>query len=130
MTQNEIKTGRRKTSIAQASIKKGTGNVVVNQKPVAEYFKASSRYQHTAISPLIELKAEKSYDATVKVVGGGIASQAGAVRHALARALSIESEENRAIMKKAGFLTRDPRMVERKKPGQPKARRRFQFSKR
>lgn len=131
MAQNsEIKTGRRKTSVAQAKLTKGNGNIVVNTKPLNEYFSANNRYQHTAMSPLLELKAEKTFDAVVKVSGGGIASQAGAVRHALARGLAAMSEEYHKVMKQAGFLTRDPRMVERKKPGQPKARRRFQFSKR
>ncbi len=131
MTQNkQIKTGRRKTSVAQASLSKGTGKITVNAKPLAEYFAGCERHQNTAASPLAELKADKNFDVTVKVQGGGISSQAGAVRHAISRALSVLGDENRKVLKKAGFLTRDPRMVERKKPGQPKARRRFQFSKR
>lgn len=131
MTQTkQIKTGRRKTSTAQASLAKGTGKVTVNSKPLTEYFASCERYQNTALAPLAELKADKTFDVTVKVCGGGISSQAGAVRHAIARALSVLGDDNRKVLKKAGFLTRDPRMVERKKPGQPKARRRFQFSKR
>jgi small subunit ribosomal protein S9 len=125
-----IKTGRRKTSVAQAELAKGSGKVTINTKPMEEYFRGCPRYQDTVISPLSEIKAEKNYDVKIKVNGGGIASQAGAIRHAIARSLAVLSDENKKSMKKVGFLTRDPRMVERKKPGQPKARRRFQFSKR
>lgn len=126
----QIKTGRRKTSIAQVELVKGTGKVVINTKPMEEYFRGCPRHQDTVVSPLAEIKAEKAYDVKVKVIGGGIASQAGAIRHAIARSLAILGEDTKKAMKKEGFLTRDPRMVERKKPGQPKARRRFQFSKR
>ena len=126
----QIKTGRRKTSVAQAELVKGSGKVVINTKPLAEYFVGCPRHQDTVLSPLVEIKAEKAYDVKVKVVGGGISSQAGAIRHAIARSLAVLGEDNKKAMKKEGFLTRDPRMVERKKPGQPKARRRFQFSKR
>lgn len=126
----QIKTGRRKTSVAQAELVKGTGKIVINTKPLNEYFIGCPRLQDTVVSPLAEIKAEKAYDIKVKVVGGGISSQAGAIRHAIARSLAIMGDENKKAMKKEGFLTRDPRMVERKKPGQPKARRRFQFSKR
>ena len=130
MAETKITTGRRKTSVAQAEVIKGAGKITINQRPLNDYFRGCPRYQDTVMEPLTELKAEKAYDVTVKVVGGSIASQAGAVRHAIARSLALMGEENHKIMKKAGFLTRDPRMVERKKPGQPKARRRFQFSKR
>lgn len=130
METKQIKTGRRKTSIAQAELVKGTGKVTINTKPLNEYFRGCPRYQDTVLAPLSEIKAEKEFDVTVKVNGGGVASQAGAIRHAIARSLAVLGEDNKKTMKKAGFLTRDPRMVERKKPGQPKARRRFQFSKR
>lgn len=126
----QIKTGRRKTSVAQAKLAKGTGVITINTKTVEAYFNGCPRHQDTVVSPLAEVKAEKEFDVTVKVNGGGIASQAGAIRHAISRSLSVLSEDNKKALKKAGFLTRDPRMVERKKPGQPKARRRFQFSKR
>ena len=126
----QIKTGRRKTSVAQAELVKGSGKITINTKSLEDYFRGCPRYQDTVVAPLSELKAEKDFDVNVKVCGGGIASQAGAIRHAIARSLAVLGEDNKKSMKKAGFLTRDPRMVERKKPGQPKARRRFQFSKR
>ncbi|WP_428897220.1 small subunit ribosomal protein S9 [Parelusimicrobium proximum] len=125
----KINVGRRKTSIAQAELKKGKGAVTVNAKPYTEYFGNSVRYQKIVTAPF-EATGVKDMDAVVKVTGGGIASQAGAVRHAISRSLALMSDDFKKIVKKAGFLTRDPRMVERKKPGQPKARKRFQFSKR
>lgn len=130
METKQIKTGRRKTSVAQAELVKGSGKITINTKSLEDYFRGCPRYQDTVVAPLSELKAEKDFDVNVKVCGGGIASQAGAIRHAIARSLAMLGEDNKKSMKKAGFLTRDPRMVERKKPGQPKARRRFQFSKR
>ncbi|WP_428067141.1 30S ribosomal protein S9 [Candidatus Proelusimicrobium volucris] len=130
METKQIKTGRRKTSVAQAELVKGSGKITINTKSLEDYFRGCPRYQDTVVAPLSELKAEKDFDVNVKVCGGGIASQAGAIRHAIARSLAVLGEDNKKSMKKAGFLTRDPRMVERKKPGQPKARRRFQFSKR
>ncbi len=130
METKQIKTGRRKTSVAQAELVKGSGKITINTKSLEDYFRGCPRYQDTVLAPLSELKAEKDFDVNVKVCGGGIASQAGAIRHAIARSLAVLGEDNKKSMKKAGFLTRDPRMVERKKPGQPKARRRFQFSKR
>ena len=126
----ELKTGRRKTSVAQAKLVKGTGNITVNAKALADYFKGHAKYQATVKAPLTVTNLEKSYDVTAKVQGGGISSQAGALRHAIARSVAEISEEMKKVVKKAGFLTRDPRMVERKKPGQPGARKRFQFSKR
>ncbi len=126
----ELKTGRRKTSVAQAKLVKGTGNITVNAKALADYFKGHAKYQATVKAPLTVTNLEKEYDVTAKVQGGGISSQAGALRHAIARSVAEISEEMKKVVKKAGFLTRDPRMVERKKPGQPGARKRFQFSKR
>ena len=126
----ELKTGRRKTSVAQAKLVKGTGNITVNAKPLADYFKGHAKYQATVKAPLTVTNLEKEYDVTAKVQGGGISSQAGALRHAIARSVAAISEDMKKLVKKAGFLTRDPRMVERKKPGQPGARKRFQFSKR
>ena len=130
METKQIKTGRRKTSVAQAELVKGSGKVIINTKTLEDYFRGCPRYQDTVLAPLSEIKAEKEFDVNVKVSGRGIASQAGAIRHGIARSLAVLGEDNKKSMKKAGFLTRDPRMVERKKPGQPKARRRFQFSKR
>ena len=126
----ELKTGRRKTSVAQAKLVKGTGNITVNAKALADYFKGHEKYQATVKAPLTVTNLEKEYDVTAKVQGGGISSQAGALRHAIARSVAQISEDLKKAVKKAGFLTRDPRMVERKKPGQPGARKRFQFSKR
>jgi small subunit ribosomal protein S9 len=122
--------GRRKTSIATAELIKGKGNITVNAKPAEEYFRGVARHQNTVKSPLEITGTAKEYDVIAKVKGGGVSSQAGAVRHAIARSLALVSEDFKKLVKKAGFLTRDPRMVERKKPGQPKARKRFQFSKR
>lgn len=126
----EIKTGRRKTSVAQATLVKGNGVITVNAKDLADYFKGHEKYQATVKAPLTLTNLEKQYNVTAKVNGGGISSQAGALRHAIARSVAEISEELKKAVKKAGFLTRDPRMVERKKPGQPGARKRFQFSKR
>jgi small subunit ribosomal protein S9 len=126
----QIKTGRRKTSVAQAELQKGSGKITINDKPAEEYFRGNPRHQDTVLAALEEIKAVKSSDVIIKVKGGGIAAQAGAIRHAIARAIAALSDDNKKAMKKAGFLTRDPRMVERKKAGRPKARRRFQFSKR
>ena len=124
----ELKTGRRKTSVAQAKLVKGTGNITVNAKALADYFKGHEKYQATVKAPLTVTNLEKEYDVTAKVQGGGISSQAGALRHAIARSVAAISEDLKKAVKKAGCLTRDPRMVERKKPGQPGARKRFQFS--
>lgn len=126
----KIRVGRRKTSVAQAEVIKGSGKIIINEKPLDDYFQGCPRLKDTVVSPLAVIKAEKNYDVNVKVCGGGIASQAGAIRHAISRSLLVLGEDTKKILKKEGFLTRDPRMVERKKPGQPKARRRFQFSKR
>ena len=126
----EIKTGRRKTSVASVELIKGTGVITVNTKSLEDYFGGCEKYKAVVKSPLTVTNLEKEYDVTAKVQGGGISSQAGALRHAIARSVSLMSEDMKKTMKKAGFLTRDPRMVERKKPGQPGARKRFQFSKR
>jgi len=122
--------GRRKTSIATAQLIKGKGKITVNDKPMEQYFAASVKYQKDVKGPLTVTGADKEYDVLSTVKGGGISSQAGAVRHAIARSVSLLSDDFKKLVKKAGYLTRDPRMVERKKPGQPGARKRFQFSKR
>ncbi len=126
----ELKTGRRKTAVAQVALLKGKGNITVNTKPLDEYFGNHTRCKAMVKSPLVVTNLEKSYDVTARVNGGGISAQAGALRHAIARSLAQISEDVKKAVKKAGYLTRDPRMVERKKPGQPGARKRFQFSKR
>ncbi|MGB2578366.1 small subunit ribosomal protein S9 [Elusimicrobium simillimum] len=122
--------GRRKTSIATAELKKGKGVISVNAMPLEQYFNSSVKLQKEVKAPLTVTNSEKEYDVVAKVLGGGVSSQAGAVRHAIARSLALVSEDYKKLVKKAGYLTRDPRMVERKKPGQPGARKRFQFSKR
>jgi small subunit ribosomal protein S9 len=122
-------TGRRKTSTARVFLRPGTGKVLVNQKTVEQYF-FDSVHRMVAQQPLQITETASKFDVTVNVAGGGMRGQAGAVQHGIARALCDYSTELRPALKKAGFLTRDPRMKERKKYGQPGARKRFQFSKR
>ena len=121
--------GRRKTSTARLYIKNGTGTFVVNDKPIEEYFNVKARL-NIAKLPLTVTELDGTYDIKVTVKGGGITGQAGAVSLALARALDNLNEGVHSVLKENGLLTRDDRMVERKKYGQPKARKRFQFSKR
>lgn len=129
MSERFYATGRRKTSVARVWVTPGgSGKIIVNKKPADEYFDAT-RIQ-TINEPLAALAEDQTYDIWATVKGGGVTGQAGALRHGLARALVAADEENRASMRKAGLLTRDARMVERKKYGQPGARKRFQFSKR
>ena len=124
-------TGRRKNAIAQVRIlPKGEGKIFVNKKTVEAYFNGLPHQIRDVRSPLELIEGSKGSDYVVKVIGGGISGQAGAARHAIARALVKVDEKNKKALKAAGFLTRDPRMVERKKSGQPKARKRFQYSKR
>ena len=121
--------GRRKTSIARVYVQPGKGTIVVNDRELKSYFQ-SEILQITVKQALTLAKAEGSYDITANVEGGGIKGQAEAIRLGIARALVHISDEHRAPLRKEGLLTRDSRMVERKKPGRRKARRRFQFSKR
>jgi small subunit ribosomal protein S9 len=122
-------TGRRKSSIARVRVLAGKGNIKINEKTLDEYM--PTEILKTIIrQPLALLNSVDKYDLVVKVIGGGLSSQAGAIRHGLSRALVKANEENRAVLKPAGFLTRDPRMKERKKPGLKKARKAPQFSKR
>jgi small subunit ribosomal protein S9 len=124
-------TGRRKTSIAQCRmVPKGEGKVTINGKPYDQYFRGQDHQIRDTLAPIQLVEDAKKYDYVVKIVGGGVSGQAGAARHAIARALVKLDEKNRKVMRAEGFLTRDPRMVERKKSGQPKARKRFQYSKR
>ncbi|RRO16405.1 30S ribosomal protein S9 [Flavobacteriaceae bacterium 14752] len=123
------KIGRRKTSVARIYMSKGKGDVVVNGKKVNEYFTTGPLLYK--INQAFELtETEKQYDLKVNVLGGGITGQAEAIRMAIARALCEVDAEHRSALKPEGLLTRDPRMVERKKFGQKKARKKFQFSKR
>jgi len=121
-------TGRRKTAVARVWITQGSGQVKVNDRVVDDYFGEAVREQ--ALMPLRTLGLEGEFDVWATVRGGGITGQAGALRHGLARALVVANEDYRKPLRKNGFLTRDSRMVERKKYGQPGARKRFQFSKR
>jgi small subunit ribosomal protein S9 len=123
-------TGRRKTSVARVYLRPGNGRFVVNDKPMDEYFALDSQ-QFAAKQPLTLTDSVSRFDVVATVKGGGTTGQAEAVRHGVARALlQVPQEEVRPALKKAGFLTRDAREVERKKYGQPGARRRYQFSKR
>jgi small subunit ribosomal protein S9 len=121
--------GRRKTSIARVYVTPGKGEIIVNDRDLKDYF-ISEIHQTLVKQALAALKLESSYDVTVNVEGGGVTGQAEAVRLGIARALVEISAENKPTLRKEGFMTRDSRMVERKKPGRRKARRRFQFSKR
>jgi small subunit ribosomal protein S9 len=122
-------TGRRKNATSRVWIKRGKGKITVNGKPIETYF-ARSVLRMLVQQPLVTANRATEMDIDCTVSGGGLSGQAGAVRHGLARALTYFEPELRGALKKAGFLTRDPRMVERKKYGHPKARRSFQFSKR
>jgi small subunit ribosomal protein S9 len=122
-------TGRRKTAIAQVRLKAGTGKIEVNHRPYDEYFPVSAQ-QNAVMKPLEVTKNVNLYDISVNANGGGLVGQAGAISLGIARALLKISGDLRATLKTAGLLTRDSRMKERKKPGQPGARKRFQFSKR
>lgn len=122
-------TGRRKTSVARVRVALGVGKRTVNGLPIEDYFKTIP-LRSTVEQPLQAAQAGERYDVTVSVTGGGLAGQAGAARHGIARALVLADESFKPALKSGGFLTRDARMKERKKPGQPGARKRFQFSKR
>jgi len=122
-------TGRRKTSVARVHLSNGSGTWSVNHRKLNDYFPTEAARNYLA-QPLKVAGTEGKYDIAVYVKGGGISGQAGAVRHALSRALIAADANVRSVLKTAGCLTRDSRMKERKKPGRPGARRRFQFSKR
>ena len=122
-------TGRRKHSVARVRVYNGTCKMTINGRDINDYF-GRETLKLLANSPLVLTENEGKFDVVVNVVGGGCAGQAGAIRHGLSRALLQQSDENRSVLKKAGFLTRDPRMKERKKYGLKAARRAPQFSKR
>ena len=122
-------TGKRKDAVARVWIKPGKGTITVNQRPVDVYF-ARPVLRMILQQPLQLVNRADQYDIVVTVAGGGLSGQAGAVRHGLSKALTYFEPELRGTLKKEGFLTRDPRVVERKKYGKKKARRSFQFSKR
>jgi len=124
-----IGTGRRKTSVARVYVRDGSGKITVNGKDVTEYFSLGEHIQMVR-QPIMVTASENKYDVLINVYGGGGNGQAGACRHGLARALCQVDQANYSSLRANGYLTRDPRMVERKKYGRPGARRRFQFSKR
>ena len=121
--------GRRKAAIARVIMTEGNGVITINKRPIEVYF-PSSILQYIVRQPLNTLDVVEKYDIKVNLDGGGYKGQAEALRLAIARALVKINPEDKAALRKEGFMTRDPRSVERKKPGQPKARKRFQFSKR
>lgn len=121
--------GRRKSAVARIYVSEGKGNITINKREMKEYFPAET-LQYIAMQPLNLLEVAEKYDVKANLDGGGPKGQAEAFRLALTRALMEIDPESRPQLKAAGFVTRDPREVERKKPGQPKARKRFQFSKR
>ena len=122
-------TGRRKTSVARVYLTPGTGNIVINKRNIGEYFGLET-LKVTVRQPLVATETLDKFDVNVNVYGGGFTGQAGAIRHGISRALLKADAEYRPVLKKAGFLTRDPRMKERKKYGLKAARRAPQFSKR
>jgi small subunit ribosomal protein S9 len=122
-------TGRRKTAVARVRLVGGTGKWSLNRRPLDDYFD-SDALRNYIMQPLTLTNMQGKFDIAARLSGGGITGQAGALRHALARALTIADASLREVLKASGCLTRDSRMKERKKPGQPGARKRFQFSKR
>lgn len=121
--------GRRKAAVARVYLSDGKGKITVNDRDYKEYFGAET-LQYVVTQPLVALNATDKYDVNVNLDGGGTRGQAEAIRLGITRALIQLDAENKTVLKANGFVTRDPREVERKKPGRPKARKRFQFSKR
>ena len=121
--------GRRKSSVARIFVTEGTGKITINKRDLTEYF-PSPILQFVVKQPLTLLDVAEKYDIKVNLCGGGFTGQSQALRLAIARALVKVNAEDKKALRAEGFMTRDPRAVERKKPGRPKARRRFQFSKR
>ncbi len=125
-----VATGRRKTSVAVVKLVKGSGRVFINGKKLVDYIGNRPAIELLINRPLVLTETKDQYDVRVKAVGGGLVSQAGAIRHGIARALVKVNEENKNVLRIEGLLTRDPRVKERKKYGRKRARKRFQFSKR
>jgi small subunit ribosomal protein S9 len=121
--------GRRKSAVARIYVREGKGNITINDRDYKEYFPVG-QLQYVVTQPLSTLGVVEKYDIKVNLNGGGIKGQSEALRLAIARAMCEINPEDRKVLKPLGFLSRDPREVERKKPGRPKARKRFQFSKR
>ena len=128
-TQTPISTGRRKESVARVRIAPGNGAIVINGRPMDEYFGRETS-KMILVEPLKLVDQMGKVDVFVNATGGGLSGQAGAIRHGITRALTEMNPDFRSVLKKAGFVTRDARAVERKKYGRPGARKRFQFSKR
>lgn len=121
--------GRRKAAVARVYVSEGTGKIVINKRDLTNYF-PSTILQYVVCQPLNKLGVAEKYDIKINLNGGGYKGQAEAARLGIARALVKINPEDKSALRAEGFMTRDPRVVERKKPGQPKARKRFQFSKR
>ena len=121
--------GRRKAAVARVYLTEGSGKITINKKDIANYF-PSSILQYIVKQPLLKLEVADKYDDMINLTGGGFKGQSEAARLGIARALIKINPEDKATLRAAGFVTRDPRVVERKKPGRPKARKKFQFSKR
>jgi small subunit ribosomal protein S9 len=130
MTDTLWTTGRRKTSIARVRTTEGSGRVLINSKSADQYFAGHEKAKNAVMKPFQIAKNLSAYDFLITVAGGGVTGQSEAIRLGIARAAVSLDPTLRQALRKEGLLTRDPRMVERKKPGQPKARKRFQFSKR
>lgn len=128
-TTTQSATGRRKTAVARVWMTEGTGQIIINDRTFEEYL-PTIELQNAILAPFQAASLMNKYDLKVIVKGGGTHAQAVAIRHAVSRSLTQVDPEHRKVIKPLGFLTRDPRMKERKKPGQPGARKRFQFSKR
>jgi small subunit ribosomal protein S9 len=128
-TETNYASGKRKTAVARIFLRPGTGQIQVNHKPANEYFERETSRMILRQSLEI-LEVTEKYDISATVSGGGKSAQAEAIRHGIARVLSAQDPEQRRVLKRAGYITRDARKKERKKPGQPGARKRFQFSKR
>ena len=127
--QNTLAVGRRKTSVARVILAPGAGSITINKKSFEQYFPLET-LRREVLKPLEVTQSAGKYDIRVNVDGGGVSGQAGAVQLSISRALVSINEEHKPLLRAAGLMTRDPRMVERKKYGQKKARKRFQFSKR
>lgn len=121
--------GRRKSAVARVFVSEGNGKITINKRDITEYF-PSTILQYVVKQPLVKLDVAEKYDIKVNLFGGGFTGQSQALRLAIARALVKINAEDKKVLRAEGFMTRDSREVERKKPGRPKARRRFQFSKR
>ncbi len=128
-TNSTLKVGRRKTATARVLLKSGNGEITINKKDAKEYFRTQNLYEEV-LHPLKATNTIGNYDINIIVSGGGFTGQAGAIKLGIARALVQNNLELKSTLRKEGLITRDPRAVERKKCGQPKARKKFQFSKR